>query len=648
MGRSVLVGLVALAALTGAGCGDGKGPASEACAALMCNEHQVCDTSTTPLRCKCQDAYTGTTCAGCARGYVSMNGACVPVGIDCTTNPGVCGTHGTCVRGAGVLTDSCVCQAGYEGNGCGSCAAGYQMSGSLCRPTCATAMLTCTAPKVCSDASGSAACVCPGNRTGTNCDQCPSGYILRASDGTCVQTCTSISSCGTHKRCDESSGTAICVCADPYTGDSCNACIAGYMPDGSGQCVRGAPAGTTLIAGGRFQASDYLIAIDPAAGTATPMRPLSGIANQRLATDVMGHTIYTVSGTSISRLDPTTGQPTPVVTLSSIQSACFGGGALYSIGSISPYLLTRVDPATAARTDLGSTTLSGGQGTIGLTWDPAGALLYARPPTVSTQTNGADLFLVDPATGGPSMLGPITLEAERLRPSDPRVSIAFDVKGKLFMATRLGRTPADVVKDHCRKLAAGLGYPGYETAPFTTLDISQTGIGAGMTRVLGSKQASGPEIVAYASSGTRLAAKAMLRVETTNPEAFVCLSSYEETLELQIPGATARFTAIALSGYRPMLGLVVEGALPPVTKPTLHVHVASGTVPSAFMAYAFSKVYTATDWSRLTLPVYATAWGSDQNAPIVLLELDLATRTVKRQLTFPQVELFANIAPWAP
>jgi hypothetical protein len=651
MTRDVCRVVVLGAALAALSCsGGGGGPASEECKQLMCNERQVCDTSTAPARCKCHEAYTGTSCTSCARGYASVNGTCVAVGIDCSTNPSVCGSRGTCVRSGTVVGDTCVCQAGYDGHACGSCAAGYQMVSGVCQPTCATAMMTCAAPKVCSDATGRATCVCPGNRTGTNCDQCPTGYVLRAADDTCVQTCSSIAACGAHKRCDDSSGTPTCVCADPWTGDSCNSCVAGYMPDGTGNCVRNAPAGTTLIAGGRYQGSEYLIAINPHATppTATPLRPLSGLSNTRLVTDVAGRTIYTVSTNSISRLDATTGQPTPVASsLPPLQSACFGGGALYTIGSISPYLLTRVDPASGARTDLGPTTLVGAQGMIGLTWESAGKLLYARPPA-TTQTNGADLFLIDAATGGPTMLGPLTMEANRLRPQDTRMSVAVDGTGKAFLATRIGRLPDEVVIDHCRKLAAGLGYAGYEAAPFTTMEILQTGIGPGTTRVLTSRHSAGPEILAYASSGQRLAAKAMVRIETTNPEAFVCLSTYEETLELQIPGATARFAAIALSGYRPSLNLVVEGSFPAVTKPILHVHQSSGTPPSVFTAYSFSKVYSASDWSKLTLPVYASAWTSDLAAPVVLIELDLATRTMKRQLSFPQVELFPNIAAWTP
>ena len=89
-------------------------------------------------------------------------------------------------------------------------------------------------------------------------------------------------------------------------------------------------------------------------------------------------------------------------------------------------------------------------------------------------------------------------------------------------------------------------------------------------------------------------------------------------------------------------------AVVPVTRPVLHVHVASGTVPSVFTAYSFSKVYTTTDWSKLTLPVWASAWSTDQNAPGVLMEVDLTTRAVKRVLTFRDVELYPNIAAWAP
>ena len=307
-------------------------------------------------------------------------------------------------------------------------------------------MMTCAAPKVCSDATGQATCVCPGNRTGTNCDQCPIG--LRAARlGRHLRADLQLDRhLRAHKRCDDSSGTPTCVCADPWTGDACNTCVAGYLPDGTGNCVRNAPAGTTLIAGGRYQGTDYLIAINPTPPRPRPrpMRPLAGLTSLRLATDVASRAIYTVSTNSISRLDATTGQPTPVASsLPPLQSACFGGGALYTIGSISPYLLTRVDPATGARTDLGPTTLVGAQGMIGLTWDSSGKLLYARPPTTHPDQRRRAVPCSIAATGGPTMLGPLTMEANRLRPQDTRMSLAVD--------SRRQRLPGDPRRPTARR-----------------------------------------------------------------------------------------------------------------------------------------------------------------------------------------------------
>ena len=170
-----------------------------------------------------------------------------------------------------------------------------------------------------------------------------------------------------------------------------------------------------------------------------------------------------------------------------------------------------------------------------------------------------------------------------------------------------------------------------------------------MTRVLTSKQSAGPEILAYASSGAAPGGQGDDAHRDHQPRGLhLPVAATRRRWSCRSPAATARFAAIALSGYRPSLNLVVEGSFPAVTKPTLHVHQASGTPPAVFTAYSFSKVYTATDWSKLTLPVYASAWTTDIAAPVVLIEIDLATRTIKRQLTFPQVELFPAIAPWAP
>ena len=581
----------------------------------------------------------------CARGFRSTpGGGCASTTIDCRTNPSVCGSHGTCVASGG--SDSCSCKAGYAGHACGSCADGYQDNdgNSTCEPACGSATTTCTAPQVCADATGRTVCSCPANRTGPACDQCPSGYVLRPSDDTCVQTCSSIgSSCGTRKYCDDSQGMPVCVCMAAFAPPDCMACADGYMADGKGQCVRLAPAGTTLLGAGRWQNSEYLLAIDPATSVATPLRPLANLSSLRLATDVTGHTIYTISGNVISKLDAS-GNPSAVVTLPSVQGATFGAGALYSVGAIAPHVLTRVDPATGARSDLGPTNLAGGQSQASLTWQ-AGALVYARPLSTGS---GAELFRLDVSTAAAATMGAVPFEENRLRPSDNRVGVAVDAAGALFVALRQGRTPEEVLTDHCRKLAAGLGYPGYDQAPFTTLDIVHDGVGAGLTRALISRNPSGKEIIAYASYGSRSLAKATLRIETSNPESLLCLSSYEEALELHLPAEIARFAAVLVAGYRPALTLVVEGAVRDVTRPTFHVHVQSGSVAPAFSAYSFVKVYSSAEWSPLKLPAYASAWDTDQGAPVVLMELDPTTLLPIRRMTFPGIELYPTIAPWAP
>jgi hypothetical protein len=738
-----------------AACSENKGP-TPTCAST-CSDRQVCDVSSSPPRCKCREERTGLDCAGCARGYtLTAEGACLPPVINCKQNPTVCGSHGTCISEGISSLDRCDCKPGYTGASCQTCTTGYQdndnnglctvacalttctgllsctdstgtarcscpgnrtgsncdqcasgwmlrasdgtcvqtcaSSGSscgskkmcdatqglcVCRPeytgdsctacapgyqdnngdgicTAACATTTCAMGQVCSDSTGTARCACPSNRTGTNCDQCPSGWVLRAADNTCVQTCAA-TSCGARRYCDDGAATPVCTCQTPYAGADCAACASGYTLDGSGQCSRPAPAGTTLIAAARSQNAEYLVALDPTAGTVTPLRPLPGLANQRLASDFATRTLYAASGSGLFRFDAATAGFIAVASVQSVGSTSFSGGALYTLGQLSPYLLKRVDPATGAVSDIGPTNLASSQGAVvGLAFEPGGTLLYARPPT--TGGNSAELVRIDPATAVATTLGPLTIEptnGTRLRPVDGRLAIAFDAGGKLFLATHLGRSGEDILAEHCRKLAAGLGYEGYEQAPLTTAEINYNGIGAGLTRVLGSKNPSGKEIIAYASYGRRTNPKAILRIEPANAEAFVCVSTYEEVLELQIPMATARFAAIALAGSRPTLTLAVEGTVPPVTRPTLHVYSStSGSVAPAFNGgaggYQFSKVYTAAEWSALRLPSYASVFDSDDGAPSVLLEVNLATRAVTRIKSWKDVELLPSIAAWAP
>jgi hypothetical protein len=748
----IIVPALLLMALTS--CGEKSG--TPATCPLTCSERQICDVSSSPPRCKCREERTGADCAACARGYtLAPSGECLPPTIICKATPAVCGSHGTCVSDGITSADHCECRPGYAGLTCQACATGYQdndnngictvscslttctglltcadstgtarcscpgnrtgtncdqcpsgwmlrASDGVCVQTCASsgtscgskkvcdvaqgvcvcrpeyagdtctacapgyqdnngdgicaaacAATTCATGQICSDTTGTARCACPSNRTGTNCDQCPSGWVLRAADNTCVQTCAA-TSCGARRFCDDSAATPVCACQTPYAGADCAACAPGFSMDAAGQCTRPAPAGTTMIAAARSQNTDYLVAIDPTAGTVTPLRLMAGLSNQRFTSDLGKRTLYAATSAGLTRFDAASGAFSPVATLQSVGSAAFGNNALYTLGQLTPYLLKRVDPTTGAVSDIGPTNLASSQGAVGLAWEAGGTLLYARSP--SAGGNGADLIRIDPATATGTALGPLTIEATngpRLRPADARLGLAFDAAGKLFVITHLGRSAEDILAEHCRKLAAGLGYPGYESAPLTTAEVNYNGIGPGVTRVLGSKNPSGKEIVAYASYGRRTNAKAVLRVEPANPETFVCLSSYEEVLELQIPMATARFAGIALAGARPTLTLVVEGSVPPVTRPTLHVYAGtSGSVAPAFNGvaggYQFSKLYNATEWNALRLPSYASVFDSDADAPSTLLEVNLGARAVTRIQSWKDFDLFPSVAAWAP
>ena len=70
--------------------------------------------------------------------------------------------------------DSCTCRTGYTGRNCESCAEGYQDNNrdGTCSPSCKMLQVTCTAPKVCSDMTGTANCSCPPYTTGTMCEAC--------------------------------------------------------------------------------------------------------------------------------------------------------------------------------------------------------------------------------------------------------------------------------------------------------------------------------------------------------------------------------------------------------------------------------------------------------------------------------------------
>ena len=168
-----------------------------------------------------------------------------------------CGVHGACDAGGDKAV--CVCQGGYAGAACDTCADGFQDQDGdgTCQPTCATAGLTCAvgtcsdvsgtatcdceasscgAHGTCDDASGSPVCTCSGGYTGATCDACAAGSQDHDADGTCAPSCDA-ASCGGHGSCDDSSGAVVCTCDASHVGATCDACAAGLQDnDHDGSC----------------------------------------------------------------------------------------------------------------------------------------------------------------------------------------------------------------------------------------------------------------------------------------------------------------------------------------------------------------------------------------------------------------------------
>jgi hypothetical protein len=688
--RLLTVGLFVGLFVAACGGGDNQGASNAKCGSLTCKTHEVCSTSSSSPVCACAPGYIGVNCTSCAPGYQNFSGTCVLAPTDCSRS-NACGGHGSCAN------NTCTCTTGYTGSACETCAEGYQDNdkNGTCLTTCAGpgSTVMCNAPQTCADTSGRAICSCPPGSTGTGCTGCVSGYT-RQSNGTCIQcpanttgeacadcvtgyrkqpdntcaacpmfttglncetcvtgyakdpatgqcikSCTTNSQCGTRGFCDTSVPVPSCACQPGYTGATCADCAPNYTRDAANQCILATiPGGTTLIGAGVVAGISSLLAIDPAASTVTPIRPLPSSITQ-IAADTENKVLYALDGTGVKKMDMATGALTAVAALTSTSSLTWGPGGLFSIPTVSPYLLKRINVTNGAIADLGSTALSGVQS---IAFDDAtGALIAAR-----WMTSSPELHRVSASDGMTTPMGTITYDPAALPGASTKVGMAIDpTTGFVYAATAVGRTPTALFTKHCTQVAAGVGLTGYDSAPFTTMEYPVAGIGAGLTKVLIS-QGSGKEIVAYASNATLGTTAATIRIETANPEAYVCIMTRDENLKIVL-AASSKFAGIVFTGNRPRLAMEIEGVRE-VTMPLVHLAVSSETnFDSTVRAYAINKVYTSTEWtSQKKLPHLTSLWGSDTTAPLRLVQVDLATNRPARILAFNGVELSSLLSAW--
>ena len=220
---------------------DGDGICDRGCqlAALDCG-NGVCDDSEGVTECICDTGYTGVACDTCASGYQDNDGdnTCAPA---CSLGSLDCGADGTCDDTSGVTV--CDCDEGIAGDTCGMCAAGFQDNDSdgTCLPDCATAQPDC-GQGACDDSAGQTECVCDNGYAGAGCDVCDTGFQDKDGDGVCAPDCASAVAnglvCG-NGVCDDASGEALCACDTGYAGDVCETCATGYQDNNSdGECLQ--------------------------------------------------------------------------------------------------------------------------------------------------------------------------------------------------------------------------------------------------------------------------------------------------------------------------------------------------------------------------------------------------------------------------
>ena len=206
-----------------------------------CSGHGSCADLSGSAICNCAFGYAGSVCHECAKGFQDHDGnASCQLGCDGLDR---CSGHGSCDDASGNAA-ACSCDSAYAGSSCAECAPGYQDrdGDGSCLPGCGASGPNCGAHGTCADSSGTAGCACDSGYAGASCSSCAGGYQDNDDSGSCLPNCASANlSCGAGAECSDAAGTASCVCSPGYTGNgiSCTVSIVARwrMDEGAGNIL---------------------------------------------------------------------------------------------------------------------------------------------------------------------------------------------------------------------------------------------------------------------------------------------------------------------------------------------------------------------------------------------------------------------------
>ncbi len=620
------LGLGLLVGLLGACLEEGSSDTPQPCgtAAEGCNDREHCDRVAAPPRCVCDEGYAGANCDECALGYTASGGSCVAQPIDCRDSP--CGSRGDCTSSRDG-DDVCVCNEEYIGQRCANCADGFQDHDrdGLCAAACGVADLACTGRRVCSDATGTALCLCENGYVGETCSECAEGYRELPSAHACVPTCEAAEiDCSEFATCVEQASGAVCECLPGWGGENCDECTLGYSETSTGDCAAPIPVGTTFLTLVEQLDRQLLAALTAPSWELKALVPIQG-ALADLAWNTDEERLYGVSADGLVIVSTSTGELTTVTTSRTLAAEALTYDPerqLLYAGSASE--IVSIDPASGeidTVVDLGAQAL---------TYDPEDDRLLALEWVGGAATPVR--FDIDLDAMSVTQRGPIA-------DTRPMIDVAIAVDLAIerpYLAGAVVATPTEALAKYCQRVATAVGSDasgstvagtyGENAAPGETLVLDDSGLD--------------PRLLVYGSEGNAADDPATLEVATAHPDAIVCIVTREQPLRILVD-EDARFRALVLVTETNNVELVVPDAYQATSATPIHVHVQGGSA-SLSVPEELGFLYDDDTWEALGVGYFSAEATTEATPTFVLLDWNSGAGVTKNLSSPPLVGALAS------